>query len=470
MKLTYPINKNYVQNKGLPFALQELISNGLDAEIQYSAPFKMSYNVHKQILTLTNSGVTLSRDALILGVGNKTQDDRLIGQHGEGLKLALLILAREGLIVRVNNGRSERWTPKFEYVDQWQDRVLVLQVDSVKRQVENFEIFIQGVSPELWDEAEARFLRFRPAQSTKPTCWGDLLEDADLAGRVYVKGVYVTTVPSFRCGYNFKKIDTGRDRQIPLQSDIEQYAAYVWDALIDEQASRAPELFDMLNRDDNTEVSGLRWSSSKTVREALATVFIARYGDDTIPVSGMNQSIEITHSGGKAVILQSRLVDMLQLVLPMQTYTAFMAARKLDATTVHTFEDLTPAERTVLTQGLAILSRVLGRSLNEVNVVTFRDPRIDGTFQNGQIRVNRTQLCSIGTFLGVMVHELAHHMGTDGSLSHVQTLEFLWAAVADAVYAPESWNTIWSPGPKKMNSSSVSDSPTKNEENSELPF
>lgn len=470
MKLTYPINKNYVQNKGLEFALQELISNGLDAEVQYNAPFKMAYDVYKQTLTLTNQGVTLSRDALILGGGNKSEDERLIGQHGEGLKLALLILAREGLIVRVNNGRSERWVPKFEYVEQWQDRVLVLQVDGIKRQVENFEIFVKGVSPELWDSVEARFLRFRPAQNTYPTYWGDLLEDVEFNGRIYVKGVYVTTISTFKCGYNFKKIDTGRDRQIPLQSDIEQYASYVWDALVQEHATRAPGLFDMLNQDDASEVHNLRWTGNWLVREALANVFAERYGTDAIPVPNMAQNIELTHTGAKAVLLQPRLVDLLAIALPQNTYTTYMSKRQLDATEIHALEDLIPAEQKVLSEGLAILARVLGQPLQDVNIVTFRDPKIEGTFQGGRIRINRTQLCSMGTFLGVLVHEVAHHAGRDGSLSHEQALEFLWAAVADAVYAPDSWNTIWSPGPKRVNCSSVSESPETNESDSETPF
>lgn len=91
MKVNYPISVNYMSHWSETEAIRELLQNAIDSG---------SYNlIHTQSgITLTNtitSGLDLD-SLLLLGESSKANDDSTIGKFGEGLKLALLVLARDG--------------------------------------------------------------------------------------------------------------------------------------------------------------------------------------------------------------------------------------------------------------------------------------------------------------------------------------------------------------------------------------
>ena len=51
-------------------------------------------------VTLTNSCMQLPADTLVIGLTSKGKHDHLAGSHGDGLKLAALVMGREGYQVR----------------------------------------------------------------------------------------------------------------------------------------------------------------------------------------------------------------------------------------------------------------------------------------------------------------------------------------------------------------------------------
>ncbi len=92
--IKYPISANYVSHWGIWEAAREILQNAMDAP-QYN----VSYTDGEMIVT--NPG-SLNLKALLLGESDKAEGAR--GQYGEGLKLAMLIAAREKRTMRVWTG------------------------------------------------------------------------------------------------------------------------------------------------------------------------------------------------------------------------------------------------------------------------------------------------------------------------------------------------------------------------------
>ena len=75
----------------------------------------IKYQKSNGSITLTNSNSSLPVEALGLGWSSKSGPD-LIGRHGEGLKLAAMVLSREGYQVRIAASRSN-WTFSWDQTE-----------------------------------------------------------------------------------------------------------------------------------------------------------------------------------------------------------------------------------------------------------------------------------------------------------------------------------------------------------------
>ncbi|BAM63062.1 hypothetical protein ETP1_012 [Edwardsiella phage ETP-1] len=93
--ITYPISPNYVADWGINEAVRELIQNAIDSDEHFTV------ELTENGLYIESEGV-FDTSALLLGNSNKAEGS--IGCHGEGMKLAMLVLARSGInhVIRTN--------------------------------------------------------------------------------------------------------------------------------------------------------------------------------------------------------------------------------------------------------------------------------------------------------------------------------------------------------------------------------
>jgi hypothetical protein len=112
-KFQYMVTEDYVRDWTPKHALREVIANGVDAEIQANAPLHVVHDPRKDILRVINDRAKLDIKALYFGGTTKVGDTRLVGQYGEGLKLALLVFARNDIGVKIYNN-DEVWTASLE--------------------------------------------------------------------------------------------------------------------------------------------------------------------------------------------------------------------------------------------------------------------------------------------------------------------------------------------------------------------
>ena len=192
--MEYPISSNYVSAWTVQDATRELLQNAMD-----SGEWRVEGSA------LVNKG-TLKSEHFLLGCSEKLSSDA-IGQFGEGLKLALLVLARNGYEVTIFSGNS-CYTASMRESATWPGQQ-VLCIDSTPCTDYDPGYTTICTEPELpWQEDMLpnpegyRILRNNP--------------------KLYVKGLYVCDLQHFKHGYNFHPgyITLGRDRNVASDFDL----------------------------------------------------------------------------------------------------------------------------------------------------------------------------------------------------------------------------------------------------------
>ena len=223
MKFTLPISPEYVAHWGLWEAVREIYQNALDeASADKECEARIDYLDYNSVLRISTSKGNLTTDSLVLGKTSKKDDQTQRGKFGEGYKLALLVLARSvDHDVTVYTER-ERWLVKIEHDDTFNSSVLNIYADSYLSQ-DGTMFAIGNVTPAEWLMIQANI---RPQTESFDT----VLEDEKEKGRIYVGGLYVSTVKRYVCGYAFRPgvIKLDRDRGMVDGFDLAWQTSKLW--------------------------------------------------------------------------------------------------------------------------------------------------------------------------------------------------------------------------------------------------
>jgi hypothetical protein len=432
MKFRYPITADYVSNWTLAHAVREIIANALDSEAEHGAKFSIKYDEDQQRLIVRNEDIKVDPKALYFGESSKRNDDRFVGQYGEGLKLAMLVFARNDLDVRIKNGDSETWKPLIEK-DGLGVETLCVDITKAKRAENNFEVVIPGITEEFWEMMQGWFLRLKAPCDVHHTSVGELLDDPEFTGKIYVRGVYVTTREKYDFGYNFSHVDTGRDRRVPSTYDLDWAISRMWSELSSkDNAKLVSRMFRSFER-EAAEQDVFTYSAPDNLVDSMLTQFRSEYGDDSVPVVGTAEGTGLEHIGLKPVPLAPRLVSILRRRLPspekmIQEYSEKIEERfALDA--------LTEIERYNLNQALDLIQPHVEDASGRTVIVRFASTKVEGLHHNKQIFISRASLADFGKLLMLLVHEFAHDFGVDGTASHVSAIHKISEAVINALWA-----------------------------------
>jgi hypothetical protein len=159
------IAKSYALTAGFNSAwsgIREIIQNALDGHdkghymrIEHGKARDRSGD---WALKVTNEGVTLSTDALVLGFSTKREDSAARGQHGEGLIVGINSLLNFGHEVWIRTG-NEAWIAKH-VINENGLEVLVIDIRKQPKRSNDFIVEVKGVSPSDWESYKARLLHF----------------------------------------------------------------------------------------------------------------------------------------------------------------------------------------------------------------------------------------------------------------------------------------------------------------------
>lgn len=422
MRIELTLKADYVPNWGMWAGLRELLQNAKDAEVEYKAPMSVEYFPKEEKLLIRNKGAALPLEALLIGHTSKADRPELIGQFGEGLKLGILALIRAGCPVAIRTG-SQLWLPKLEKSERFNASVMAVYIEDVDKS-EDVEVEVLNVSPPTWAQVESRVLWLRPNLNVLDTDSGSLLTDVREAGKIYVKGLYVTTNSKFLVGYNFKNLQLDRDRMMTYDFNAEWEAARVWDKSAQIDPSLAEVAYSLLKQEGSRDLVSLAAiQPNSDIVTRISDLFVAEFGPDVIPVSSEAEVSKVRHYGIRGTVTTVILSKLFHSVKGgLDEHIKKLAAQP---TRIYKPEELTAEESGVLNIAIAILTsdEVIDLPVPPIFAADFRDKRTLGLFRTYDILISRSSLSDLPETIATLLHELAHHYGGDGQFEHVRAME-----------------------------------------------
>jgi len=229
-----PLAIDYVAHWGVVEAVRELLQNAIDSD----SPFECQFA--EGSMRITSRGVKLEPKTLLLGVSTKCADSSKIGSFGEGYKLALLVLARQGKDVAIFNGDSF-WRPRLAYSEDFECVQLFIDTE------ESFEN--PGLTFDIAGLTDAEIASIKESCLLLSPFNGEVIEGTagsilvDLPSRLYVNSLFVCNT-GLKHSYNFKPkyLKLERDRQTVADFDLKWQTSDLWS-----KAKKDKELATMVN-------------------------------------------------------------------------------------------------------------------------------------------------------------------------------------------------------------------------------
>jgi len=222
-KYTLSLSPNYVSRWKLWEAVRELLQNAIDQnKVNPESEIIFDYTPANKLLVIGNTHCKLGADTLLLGCGEKRFESGLIGQHGEGYKLALLVLTRLSFQVRVLND-DVIWTPKFERSEEYGgESVLNIYEEHTIDPVYGVYYQIRDVTQEMFGDICENYLAGFSGNH--------ILDEGHLKGKIFVSGLFVCKINDFAYGYCFEPdaVKLDRDRCTVSSWDAAYEAGKLW--------------------------------------------------------------------------------------------------------------------------------------------------------------------------------------------------------------------------------------------------
>lgn len=216
-----PLARNYVQRWGVTEAVREILQNAIDSESAFE------HTLAGGNLVVRSRKSVLSPTSLLLGSTSKAADDEKIGSFGEGYKIALLVLLRNGYQVVVRNG-DRVWIPEFNFSHAFGADVLCIRDEPAASFHEGVAFEIGGLSTSDADAILRSCLLMQPAITDAiETSRGRILPSH--GGKLYVGGLFITTT-TLNYGYDMKPqcVKLERDRQTVSDWDLAMQTTQMW--------------------------------------------------------------------------------------------------------------------------------------------------------------------------------------------------------------------------------------------------
>lgn len=431
MKYTLTISPEYQSEWGLRQMFREFVANALDAQTRGEGTAEVLYERGRGkgagTVVITTTRVSLTLDKILMGVSGSRSREDCIGTFGEGLTLSLIVAARLQSMhpVRIING-TESWTPAIEFSPEFGAQVVTLTTRALRSDHQRFEVQIANVLPEVWEDLRSTFLaldpRFDNRETVKPYhhIYDRLLMQPEYKGRLYVKGVYIKTHPQLEYGWDLD-MPLNRDRDMVDEWDLKHKLGQLLARCFANEPTKFGHVLDLLERGEALEVGSTAIAYNEPVAEALTSQFLARHGENAMPVLSSEAADSVRAQGGAAVVVNPVVARILETKLG--TTETRLASRKFEVSRVYTLGDLESGEQVVL-GGVLRMLRQAGYETTTLAVVDFADPTVLGRWgSDGGVRVSRRVLASFSETLRTVIHEVTHAAGKDGSEAHHVAME-----------------------------------------------
>lgn len=282
-----PLARDYVRHWGTVEAVRELLQNAIDSE----SP--LEYSFQSGTLSIRSRFATLPASSLLLGTTSKADNSQKVGQFGEGYKIALLVLTREGKSVQVLNG-DLLWQPEFKQSRTFGTEVLSIRESRCPENKGNgLEFLIEGLTDDDEDRIRKSFLPMQEqVGEIVETSKGQIL--LDRPGELYVKGLYVCQTKLW-FGYNVKPefLRLERDRNTVDSFDLAWLAKQMW-----YESKRMSQVAELMEK-ECPDLAHVHYDAPEIVKEACYKLFKQQHPGAVVAIN--NKELERAVKAGMTV-------------------------------------------------------------------------------------------------------------------------------------------------------------------------
>ena len=439
MKQELTLTASYCKEWGLREGFREIVANAKDAETEMRAPCSVEYKAGKVIVQ--NVGVSMAREVLLFGQSSKMDRKDTIGRFGEGLKLGMLAIVRAGHTMKIKTG-GETWTPSIAKSAKFDAEVLTIDIKQNDTSDNSVRVEIGGVDEDIWCELVPMFLFMNPMdpKSIVPCQYrGELLLDPEMAGRIYVKGVFVLQDEKYRFGYNLFDATVDRDRKMVNTYDLEWMTRSIWHNALKSRPDLVTKYEEAIESGTQDVQIGYESAASdlpQAALDAMVESFKTKFGKDAMPVLTFGDSQNVEHIGKRGIVVQKAMYNVL--CRTFGTTERAIEAMKQSPVKRYSWCDLTDAERVSLSTSCAMVAlTIVDCSIASLEVVDFHSADIAGRFDDGKILIARKSVADPYECLMTIVHEAAHLGGADGTIGHDQLRERIWCNIVKSLRKPK---------------------------------
>ncbi|KAH7305638.1 hypothetical protein BKA65DRAFT_560112 [Rhexocercosporidium sp. MPI-PUGE-AT-0058] len=260
----------------------------------------------KGTLELSNFKAQLHRKALDIGVSTKRTANDTAGTHGEGFKVASLVMVRKGYQVRYESSKYY-WSFQFGGRDK---RHLYCHLTPMKDSEISKRMLVHSARTaagrprdlvsNIWEDVSVKIGKVYSAKGNQietstfldwikvsfelnrpPNCIktpdGDLILSKNFGGQMYLKGLYIgnsATTKALKFGYNMSHGDVNRDRQ-RLINGAEEAAilAKIWGSAITAGDEEALNEYTRMFRDDQNQWADINLAENYISNAVAAKIF-----------------------------------------------------------------------------------------------------------------------------------------------------------------------------------------------------
>ena len=291
------ISRDYVVKWSVWESAREFIQNALDTK-----KYKITYTDSE--LTITTHAGALDRRNLLLGVSSKRDDDSSIGTYGEGFKLAMLVMLREGKTITVKNGK-DLWTPHFSHHPDLDHECLAISIfeGAVEGDADTVTFTIGNLSKAEIADIQSKTLHnfdtdLIEAEHNGSFCWST---PRGMPSKLYVGSLYVCDLgKKYLMSYNFAPniLHLDRDRQsvsdfhLSLEATRMMAVAGCYELLAELAEHGAEDVSDYYTVETTYASRGSRSEEmSPDIRDVVSEGFVKSHGLNAYPINAnMNEA------------------------------------------------------------------------------------------------------------------------------------------------------------------------------------
>jgi hypothetical protein len=452
--------EDVLDNWEVEHALREVIANALDEQVLSHTADIQIFKDEQGNRHVRDFGRGLRIEHFTL---NENQEklhatSTVIGKFGVGLKDALATFHRRGIDVRIRSSFGSYRLRKAQKHNFGDIATLHVEYDDTPTNLHGTEFILGGATDSHIEKAKALFLRFAGEEVIETGRYGQILQRQDGAARVYILGVLASEEPNFMLSYNITSLTEGMKKRLNRERLNVGRTTYtdrvkailkeatsqtVHNLLVEQVKKRASG--DQCDEMGWTEISHM---ALNLMHQQARVVYLTEQELQSKP----NVLDNARRDGYEPVVISEQQKTKLEQQMAsggVQLRTAETYVQEFNASFQYRFvasENLTSEEQRIwrLTSHILALVGLSGRRaprtlISETMRIT--NDNTGGVWDSAQgaIVIKRSQLASLASYAGTLLHEAAH--ATPGAVDATRDFEsvltkYLGETAAAAVTQP----------------------------------